>query len=131
MLTSEQTFANSPFTLLVPNWSWCQIGRNRVHPPENELQGGGKAKSGGREAQRRFFSEVSSSRLEICCRKFHLKFKAHVNCANKNKKYVIESLYLWNHVVNFEVTAEEMEQLYDKFKEDFLLFGYTLDFYKS
>ena len=33
--------------------------------------------------------------------------------------------------VTFEVTAEEMELLYEKFKEDFLLFGYSLDFYKS
>jgi len=49
-------------------------------------QVGRKLKSGGRETQRRFFSQV---------------------------------------------TAEEMELLYDTFKEDFLLFGYNLDFYKS
>jgi len=30
-----------------------------------------------------------------------------------------------------QVTAEEVELLYDMFKEDFLLFGYSLDFYKS
>ena len=36
-----------------------------------------------------------------------------------------------NILLPFEVTAEEMELLYDKFKEDFLLFGYSLDFYKS
>jgi len=30
-----------------------------------------------------------------------------------------------------EVTADEIELLYNKFKEDFLLFGYSLDFYKN
>jgi len=46
----------------------------------------GKVKTGGKETQRKFFSEV---------------------------------------------TAEEMEQLYEKFKKDFLLFSYSLDFYRS
>lgn len=30
-----------------------------------------------------------------------------------------------------EVTADELELLYNKFKDDFLLFGYSLDFYKN
>jgi len=47
---------------------------------------GGNVKTGGRETQRKFFSQV---------------------------------------------TAEEIELLYIKFKEDFLLFGYSLDFYMS
>ena len=42
---------------------------------------------------------------------------------------------MWNVqiglIVTFKVTAEEIELLYNKFKEDFLLFGYSLDFYMS
>jgi hypothetical protein len=30
-----------------------------------------------------------------------------------------------------EITADEIELLYNKFKDDFLLFGYSLDFYKN
>ena len=30
-----------------------------------------------------------------------------------------------------EVTADEIELLYNKFRDDFLLFGYSLDFYKN
>ena len=68
---------------------------------------------------------------------FHLKSEARVNCASKNKKnmwlkYFIGVFIIYEfHIIIFEVTAEEMELLYDKFKEDFLLFGYNLDFYKS
>ena len=74
-----------------------------------------KIKTGGREAQRRFFSQV------------RLYFKDE-----REKRFFCSTIYKKNNILlPFEVTAEEMELLYDKFKEDFLLFGYSLDFYKS
>ena len=30
-----------------------------------------------------------------------------------------------------EITADEMEKLYNQYKQDFLLFGYSLDFYRD
>lgn len=49
----------------------------------------------------------------------------------RKKNFALQFIKKNNILLPFEVTAEEMELLYDKLKEDFLLFGYSLDFYKS
>ena len=89
-------------------------------------------KTGGRETQRRFFSQVrffpSMSAKNIFYNIFIFLMFDNFS-ASKTSQTQLYPIQGSN--VTFEVTAEEMELLYEKFKEDFLLFGYSLDFYKS